>query len=75
MNWIALTGSVAKFLAETASALREWKLVSLGETQGRAKSDSAHARAVAERGEAMRQIADAPPGRAEIDKRLGEGSA
>ena len=75
MNWIALLGGIAKFFAETISAIREWKLISAGEVRGRAASDAAHARVAVERGEAMRQIADKPPGRAEADKRLEEGSA
>jgi hypothetical protein len=75
MNWIALVSSIAKLIAEAVSALREWKLISLGEAHGRAKSESAHAREATERREEMRKIADAPPGRADIEKRLGEGSA
>jgi hypothetical protein len=75
MNWIALIGSVAKLFAEAVAALREWKLIAAGEARGRAASAAAHARAAAERGEEMRQIAGKPPGRVEVDKRLEEGSA
>jgi hypothetical protein len=75
MNWIALIGSVAKLFAEAVAALREWKLIAAGEARGRAASDAAHARATAKRCEEMRQIANKPPGRVEMDKRLEEGSA
>ena len=75
MNWMALIGSFVKFFAETIAAIRDWKLIAAGEARGRAASDVAHARAAAERGDEMRQIANKPPGRVEIDKRLEEGSA
>jgi hypothetical protein len=75
MNWIALLSGVAKFFAEAVAAIREWRLIAAGEARGRAASDTAHARVAVERGEAMRQIADKPPARVEVDKRLEEGSA
>jgi hypothetical protein len=75
MNWMALIGGFVKFFAEAIAAIREWKLIAVGEARGRAASDAAHVRAAAERGEEMRQIADKPPGRVQIDKRLEEGSA
>ncbi|MEX0590130.1 MAG: hypothetical protein WD207_03490 [Xanthobacteraceae bacterium] len=75
MNWLALIGALAKLFAAVSSTIRDWKLIAAGEARGRAESDADHARAAAERGEAMRQIAGKPPARAEIDKRLEEGSA
>jgi hypothetical protein len=75
MSWIALVSGLAKLFADAVSALRDWKLIGAGEAQGRAASDAAHARAASERGEAMRQIAGNPPARAEVDRRLEEGSA
>jgi hypothetical protein len=75
MNWMALIGGVVKLFAEAMAAIREWKLIAVGEARGRSASDAAHARAVAERDDEMRRIAGKPPGRVEIDKRLEEGSA
>jgi hypothetical protein len=75
MNWVTLIGGFVKFFAEAIAAIRDWKLIAAGEARGRAASDVAHARAAAERGNEMRQIANKPPGRVQIDKRLEEGSA
>lgn len=75
MSWIALVSSLAKLFAEAIGAIRDWNLIGTGEARGRAASDAAHARAASEQGEAMRQIADKPAARAEVDRRLEEGSA
>ena len=57
------------------AAIREWRAVDLGETQGRADSDAMHAEAARRANERMQSIADKPPGRDEVVKRLEEGSA
>jgi hypothetical protein len=75
MSWIALISGLAKLFADAISAIRDWKLIGVGEARGRAASDAAHARAASERGEAMREIAGKPAERAEVDRRLEEGSA
>lgn len=74
MNWLALLGALAKLVAAVANALRDRRLIAAGEARGRAASDADHAREAAAREEAMRQIADKPPARAEVEKRLEEGS-
>ncbi len=75
MNWLSFFAALVKLVTAIANALRDRKLVAAGEASGRAASDADHARAAAERGEAMRQIAEKPPTRAELDKRLEEGNA
>jgi hypothetical protein len=75
MSWLSLLGPLVKLVAAIADALRDRNLVDAGAAKGRAESDAQHAREAAARGQAMRQIADQPPPRAEIDKRLEEGSA
>lgn len=75
MNWAALLAALARFVAAVAGAWREWKLTAADEARGRAASDADHARAAAARGDAMRQIAEHPPARIDIEKRLEEGSA
>ena len=72
---MSLIGGFVKLFAEAMAAIREWKLIAVGEARGRAASDAAHARAAAERDDEMRRIAGKPPERVEIDKRLEEGSA
>ena len=75
MKWLSLIGALAKLVTAIASTLRDWKLLAAGEARGRAASDAGHARAAEEHGRAMREIAARPPARADIDKRLEEGSA
>lgn len=75
MNWLSLIAALAKLATALADALRDWKLLAAGEARGRAASDADHARTAEKRGRAMREIAARPPARADIDKRLEEGSA
>jgi hypothetical protein len=75
MSWLSLLGAAMKLFTAVAEYLRDRKLVAAGEASGRAESDVEHAREAAARGEAMRKIADKPPARAEIEKRLEEGNA
>jgi hypothetical protein len=75
MNWLSLLAALAKLVSTIAGALRDRALTRAGEARGRAESDADHAREAEARGQAMRQIADRPPPRAEIDKRLEEGTA
>jgi hypothetical protein len=75
MNWLSLLAAVVKLVAAIAAALRDRTLLSAGETKGRAQSNADHAREAEARGALMQQIADSPPPRTEIDKRLEEGSA
>jgi hypothetical protein len=58
-----------------AAAIREWRAVEAGEAQGRADSDATHAAAARQADERMRSIAEKPPSREEVVKRLEEGSA
>jgi len=75
MNWLALLGALVKLATAIADMLRDRGLIAAGETHGRAASDADHAREAAERGAAMREIASRPPARADVEKRLEEGSA
>jgi hypothetical protein len=75
MDWVSLLASVARFFANLFSAVRDWTVAALGRAKGRAESDADHARAAAEAGEAMQEIARNPPARTHIEKRLEEGDA
>jgi len=57
------------------AAILQWRSVELGEAKGRADSDAIHAAAARQADERMRSIADKPPSRDEVVKRLEEGSA
>lgn len=74
MNWLALIGALVKLAASLAAALRDRALVAVGAARGRAASDADHARAAAARAAEMRAIADKPPSRADVQRRLEEGS-
>ncbi len=80
--WTAIVEWLAEFALALVSAVKsvsaavlQWQAAALGETKGRAESDTAHAEAARQAGEAMQSVADAPPDRDEILKRLEEGSA
>lgn len=75
MDWISLLANVARFFANLFSAVREWTVAALGRAKGRAESDADHARAAAEAGEAMAELARRPLTRADLEKRLEEGDA
>lgn len=75
MNWLALLTAIAKLAGAITSAFRDRSLLTAGEARGRAASDADHARTAAMQGARMRGIAASPPTRAEVDKRLEEGSA
>ena len=75
MNWLSLIGALMKLAASLAALFRDRALAADGEARGRAASDAEHARAAEARGRAMRDISARAPARAEIDKRLEEGSA
>jgi hypothetical protein len=74
MSWLSLLGTALRLANAIADALRERRLITAGEERGRAASNADHAREAAARGAAMRNIAAKPPSRAEIDRRLEEGS-
>lgn len=75
MNWLSLITALTKLVGAVMRWLEDRQLIAAGEAKGRAASDADHAKAAREAGDAMRKIADQPPSRAEIDKRLEEGSA
>jgi hypothetical protein len=75
VNWLALFAAAAKLIAAIAKFFSDRQLISAGKAAGRAESEAVHARAAAEAEAEMRAIADKPPGRGEIDKRLEGGSA
>jgi hypothetical protein len=75
MSWLSLLAALAKLAGAVVGALRDRALMTTGKGKGRAESDAEHAREAQARGVAMRRIADQPPSRAEIDKRLEEGNA
>jgi hypothetical protein len=75
MSWLSLLAALAKLVGAVAGVLRDRALMTAGKEKGRAESDADHAREAQTRGAAMRRIADQPASRAEIDKRLEEGSA
>lgn len=75
MDWVSLLANAARFFANLFNAVREWTIAALGRAKGRAESDADHARAAAEAGEAMADIARHPPARQDIEKRLEEGDA
>lgn len=75
MNWLSFFTAAARLVASVFNALREWTVAALGRAKGRAESEADHARAAAEAGEAMQEIARHPPARKDIEKRLEEGSA
>ena len=75
MNWLSLVAPLVRLAAALADWLRARSLLAAGEAKGRAASEAARARAAAEQGERMREIAATPPSRAEIEKRLEEGGA
>lgn len=75
MNWLPFLAALVRLMTSLANWLRTHALLAAGEAKGRAASDATHARAAAEQGERMREIAATPPTRAEIEKRLEEGGA
>jgi hypothetical protein len=75
MNWLAFMAALVRLMTSLADWLRTRSLLAAGEAQGRSASDDAHARTAAEQGGRMREIADSPPTRAEVEKRLEEGRA
>ena len=75
MNWLSLITTAAKLIAVVVKFFSDRQLIESGRAEGRAASDADHARAARATGVAMQKIADQPPSRAEIEKRLEEGSA
>ena len=75
MNWLSLITTAAKLIAAVVKFFSDRQLIESGRAEGRAESDADHAREAQAAGEAMQKIADKPPSRAEIEKRLEDGSA
>lgn len=66
---------VISVIKSVSAAIMQWQAIDLGETRGRAESDTAHVEAARRAGERMQSIAEQPETRDEIIKRLEEGSA
>ncbi len=75
MNWLSLITTAAKLVAAVVKFFSDRQLIESGRAEGRSESDADHARKAREAGDAMQKIADKPPSRAEIEKRLEDGSA
>ena len=75
MNWLSLITTAAKLIAAVVKFFSDRRLIESGRAEGRAESDTDHAREARAAGDAMQKIADKPPSREEIEKRLEEGSA
>ena len=80
--WALIVARLAEFalavisvIKSVSAAIMQWQAIDLGETKGRAESDTAHAEAARRAGDEMQAIADGPESRDEIIKRLEEGSA
>ncbi len=80
--WALIVARLAEFalavisvIKSVSAAIMQWQAIDLGETKGRAESDTAHAEAAQRASDEMQAIADSPESRDEIIKRLEEGSA
>jgi hypothetical protein len=75
VNWLSLITTAAKLIAAVVKFFSDRRLIESGRAEGRAASDADHAREARAAGDAMQKIADKPPGKDEIDKRLEKGDA
>ncbi len=80
--WALIVERIVEFALALMSAIKsvsaavlQWRATELGQAAGRAESDAAHEAASRAAGDQMQAIADQPASRAEIIRRLEEGSA
>lgn len=80
--WTVIAARVAELalalfsmIKSVSAAILQWRAAALGETQGRADSDTEHDAAARRANDRMQSISDKPAGRDELIRRLEEGSA